>query len=94
MEMVAELGLHSYVSEPERGERRWNGRIDVRDSTYANRRRLKTKRGRALMRRRGELLERAFAHCLETGGMRRVHLRGRLGDVARGGLGRGRCRGR
>ena len=83
MEMVAELGLHSYVSEPERGERRWNGRIDVRDSTYANRRRLKTKRGRALMRRRGELLERAFAHCLETGGMRRVHLRGRLNILKR-----------
>jgi hypothetical protein len=35
-----------------------------------------TKRGKALMRLRGELLERAFAHCLETGGMRRVHLRG------------------
>jgi len=29
------------------------------------------------MRKRGELLERCFAHCLETGGMRRAHLRGR-----------------
>ena len=29
------------------------------------------------MRKRGELVERPFAHCLETGGMRRVHLRRR-----------------
>ena len=29
------------------------------------------------MRKRGEMIERSFAHCLETGGMRRVHLRGR-----------------
>ena len=27
------------------------------------------------MRRRGELIERSFAHNLETGGMRRTHLR-------------------
>lgn len=27
------------------------------------------------MRRRGELLERPFAHAYETGGMRRIHLR-------------------
>ena len=28
------------------------------------------------MRRRGELLERPFAHCYDTGGMRRTYLRG------------------
>ena len=28
------------------------------------------------MRRRGEVLERSFAHLYETGGMRRPHLRG------------------
>ena len=27
-----------------------------------------------LLRKRGELLERPFAHCYETGGMRRTHL--------------------
>ena len=27
------------------------------------------------MRQRGEKVERSFAHCYETGGMRRVHLR-------------------
>jgi hypothetical protein len=28
-------------------------------------------------KRRGELVERSFAHCYETGGLRRCHLRGR-----------------
>ena len=32
--------------------------------------------GKSLLRRRGELVERSFAHCYETGGMRRTHLRG------------------
>ena len=32
--------------------------------------------GKSLLRRRGELLERSFAHCYDTGGMRRTHLRG------------------
>src|SRR5882724_3492410 len=32
---------------------------------------------KALMRRRGELIERSFAHLYDTGGMRRVHLRGK-----------------
>ena len=44
---------------------------------YANRRRLSTKAAKALMRRRGELAERSFAHLYDTGGMRRVHLRKR-----------------
>jgi len=44
---------------------------------YANRRRLDTKTAKALMRRRGELIERSFAHLYDTGGMRRVHLRGK-----------------
>jgi hypothetical protein len=32
---------------------------------------------KALLRKRGEATERSFAHVYETGGMRRVHLRGR-----------------
>jgi transposase len=34
------------------------------------------KRMKSLLRRRGEFVERSFAHCYETGGMRRCHLRG------------------
>lgn len=70
-------GYRSYVSEPERGRRRWKGKEEARDAVYANRRRIRGERGKRLMRKRGELVERGFAHCLETGGMRRVYLRGR-----------------
>lgn len=74
--MVDELGLRSYISEPNRGRRRWQGKEIARRGTYANRRRIRGARGRRLMRRRGERVERSFAHCLESGGMRRVWLRG------------------
>lgn len=43
---------------------------------YANRRRVRGERGKDLQRQRGEKLERVNAHLYETGGMRRVHLRG------------------
>ena len=36
---------------------------------------MKCRRSNGLMKKRGELLERPFAHMLETGGMRRLHLR-------------------
>lgn len=79
---LAAMGLRGYVSEPSRGRRVWTdkktgGVLAVeRDAVYANRRRIGGRRGKALMRKRGELLERPFAHCYETGGMRRTHLRG------------------
>jgi transposase len=43
---------------------------------YRNRRRIRGVRGQRLLRLRGERLERPFAHLYETGGMRRVYLRG------------------
>ena len=43
---------------------------------YANRRRVRGRRGRRLQRCRGEVVERSFAHLYETGGMRRVWVRG------------------
>jgi hypothetical protein len=46
-------------------------------AVYGNRRRICGERGKQWLRRRGELLERSFAHAYETGGMRRVYLRGR-----------------
>jgi transposase len=73
---LAEMGLRSYASEPCRGRRNWKGKGAERDAVYANRRRIRGERGKRLLRKRGELLERPFAHCYETGGMRRAHLRG------------------
>jgi transposase len=80
MRDLREMGLRSYVSEPDRGRRNWGGTdggLDARDATHANRRRVRGPRGRRLMRRRGELIERSFAHAYETGAMRRLHLRRR-----------------
>ena len=73
---LAAVGVRSYIAEPDRGRRCWKGAPEARDAVYANRRRIRGNRGRELLRRRGELLERPFAHLYDTGGMRRVHLRG------------------
>ena len=72
----AEMGVRSYISEPARGRRRWQGKAAARDAVYANRRRIRGARGQRLLRHRGEFVERPNAHLYETGGLRRVHLRG------------------
>lgn len=41
-----------------------------------NQQRVTSEAGRKLLRRRGELVERSFAHLCETGGGRRTYLRG------------------
>ncbi len=90
-EVVADKGYHSnqmlrdlkeqairgYVSEPRRrGRRHWQDKQVEQRAVYGNRRRIRGDYGKGLLRKRGELLERSFAHCYETGGLRRVHLRG------------------
>ena len=70
------VGVRSYIAEPDRGRRNWEDNPEARDAVYRNRRRIRGARGRRLMRQRGELLERPFAHLYETGGMRRVYLHG------------------
>jgi len=74
---LTEFEIRSYVSEPNRGRRNWIGKEAERHAVYANRWRIRGERGKRLLRRRGLILERPFAHCYETGEMRRVHLRGR-----------------
>jgi transposase len=72
-----EMEVRSYISEPKRpGKRVWKDKEAERRAVYGNRRRIKGRRGKALLRKRGELLERSFAHGYGTGGMRRTHLRG------------------
>lgn len=71
-----ERGIRSYISEPNRGRRNWKGKAAERDATYANRRRIRGERGKALLRQRGEKLERGFAHGYTSGNLRRTHLRG------------------
>lgn len=71
-----DLELKTYFSEPKRGRRKWQGDTLTQKAVYANRRRIKSDRGKVLMKKRGELLERPFAHYLDNGGLRRSHVKG------------------
>ena len=89
-EVIGDKGYHSRavlkaltgffrarISEPaRRGRLRWHGDTAARDAVYANRSRLDSAKGKALLRARAERVERSFAHCLDRGGMRRLWLRG------------------
>jgi transposase len=74
---MAEWGVRSYVAEPKQGRRKWVGKKEQQAAVYGNRRRIQGARGKALLRRRGEKLERPFAHQFETGAMRRLYVRGK-----------------
>jgi len=76
---IHEQEVRSYIPEPERGRRKWQGegKAEERQRTYENRRRVRGERNKRLQKLRSELTERTFAHLYETGGMRRIHLRGR-----------------
>ena len=90
-EMTADKGYHSgkvldrlyledvrsYIPERDCGRRDWTDKEWEQRQVYANRRRVRGPHGRQLLKKRGELLERSMAHMYETGGMRRLHLRGR-----------------
>jgi len=92
-DLVADKGYHSRdvlkglddgpwktrIAEPRpsKGYSRWHGDDEARAAVYGNRNRLKSGVGREAMRKRGEIVERSFAHVLERGGMRRTWLRGR-----------------
>jgi transposase len=90
-EVVADKGYHSRavlkrldggpwttrIAEPARRTvLRWCGDRDAR-AVYANRRRLLSRAARVALGLRAVLCERAFAHVLDRGGLRRSWLRGR-----------------
>jgi transposase len=77
------VAIRSYIAEPNRGRRAWSEAPDAQAPVYGNRRRIRGRRGRHLMRRRGETIERSFAHLYDTGGMRRTHLRGHTNILKR-----------
>lgn len=76
---LKERGFRTFIPErKQRGNRRWTdkGGLLTADAFHQNRARVLRAKGKALQRRRGEMLERPFAHLCESGGMRRVRLRG------------------
>jgi transposase len=69
--------VRTYIPEKkQKGQRHWDGKHEQQQAVYANRRRVNGAYGKRLLRKRGELIERSFAHCYDTGRMRRTHLRG------------------
>jgi hypothetical protein len=77
VERVKSYEVRSYIPEKlQKGQRSWQGKQEEQQAVYQNRRRVRGSYGKSLLRRRGELVERSFAHCYDTGGMRRTHLRG------------------
>ena len=92
-DLVADKGYHSRAvvkdlddgpwktriaePRPSKGYLCWQGDEEARAAVYGNRNRLRSGVGKEAMRKRGEIVERSFAHVLERGGMRRTWLRGR-----------------
>ena len=92
MEVVADKGYHkaellldlkqsryrTYIPERDNSARKWTDKSwEMQQAFYANRTRVRRPKSKALQRKRGELIERTFAHACETGALRRVRLRGR-----------------
>lgn len=86
LEAIAEhTPYRTYIPEPKRAKKdqrkgprrgRKSPPPTQRKAVLANRRRMRGQRGKRLQRLRSEVVERTFAHLLETGGARRTWLRG------------------
>ena len=81
--MTAEI--KTCIAEPKvNGRRRWKDKAPTARTAFRrNQRRMRSEHGKRLMRKRGETVERSFAHVLETGGLRRTYLRGRENNEKR-----------
>jgi hypothetical protein len=73
---LAKMEVRSYVAEPDRGPRNWDGKQAEKQAVHGNRRRVQSERGKRLQRQRGERIERNFAHQFDTGGLDRLYVRG------------------
>jgi hypothetical protein len=76
---LTKAGLRTYVPERRQKRRCWTNKPAAYEPAFrANRRRVRSDKGRRLNRWRSERCERTFAHVCETGGGRRSWLRGIL----------------
>ncbi|MGH7472084.1 MAG: transposase [Longimicrobiales bacterium] len=74
---LQELGIRTVISDPLDNRRLDRLAEKPRAAVRAARRTVRSRSGKALLARRGELLERSFQHVLDAGGARRTTLRGR-----------------
>lgn len=72
-----EAGQEAHIAEPQRGQRNFQGKPDAERVVQGNRERVASSEGKRLQKLRTEKVERSMAHMYTTGGMRRLHLRGR-----------------
>jgi hypothetical protein len=74
--MLKGAEVRTYIpEEKQKGQRHWDGKGEQQQAVYADRQRVNGAYGKSLSRKRAELIERSFAHCHDTGGMRSIHLR-------------------
>jgi transposase len=77
MARLQDLSMKPVISDPHRAQRRFDKLSGAQRQTLARvQRSVSSKYGRKLLRRRGQHIERSFAHVLDAGGMRRATLRG------------------
>jgi len=74
---LQELTIKTVISDPHRGKRRLDKlEAPQRQALARAQRSVTSKYGKGLLRRRGQHIERSFAHVLDAGGMRHTTLRG------------------
>lgn len=78
IELCDFFDVRTYIPEPKTAaSAKWPDHPEEqRRAAMNNRDRMKRPKGKAMQRRRSEVVERTFAHVCETGGSRRSHLRG------------------
>ena len=81
LQALAEAEVRTYVSEPDRGRHRWQDTLAARQAVSGNRRRIGGERAKSC----GGVGScwHVASHAYETGGMRRVFLRGRNNVLSR-----------
>lgn len=75
--LLQELEVRTVIADPRSGRRRQDLAKEDRAVLHKAQRALQSASGKALLRRRGEHLERSFCHVLDHGGCRRATLRGK-----------------
>jgi transposase len=76
LESIQQGGVRTVISDPIRNRRLDKLEPEQRAVVRRARRLVRSKSGKALLRRRGMHIERSFAHILDSGGVRRATLRG------------------
>lgn len=76
MQALQAEGIRTVIADPIDNRRLDKLKPQDKRAVLAARRSIKSKSGKALLRRRGMHIERSFAHILDCGGMRRATLRG------------------